>query len=244
MSTEEDIASEEDVTSDSIQLPEVKTLDTTPNKLKNKSENEQIITSKNKVVADQTNRSKTKKPKELGVEETYMTLDECYKESISNVLGLSDSEESNMNLDVLDELSDNSSEGSSSGASSLKSYGYDQEINKIGEELELKGSASVKPKSKGVRVIDTDTVVVDEDEILIVQSKLPIKITLKEQKVVNPSELPLIYLGKELIIKNKNHNVDVNIIPTRNTINDLNHYTLRGKERIDIIFNGKTWITY
>src|SRR2546425_913798 len=116
-----------------------------------------------------------KKSKKEDQESSFMTVDQCYQEasSLINKLTVDTYTESN------DSESNNSeSSDSESSTSSISNYGYS--INDLNVKKEKE---NVKGEIVSVRSIDTDTTIRDDDKIIIIQSRSPVKIFLPEYPV-------------------------------------------------------------
>src|SRR5436190_2015924 len=159
-----------------------------------------------------------KKSKKEDHESSFMTVDQCYQEASSLINKLS--------VDTYSESNDSESSDSESSTSSISNYGYS--INDLNKNMK-KEKENVKGEIVSVRSTDTDIMIRDDDKIIIIQSRSPVKIFLPEYPVSETTSDN--FEGRYLIIKNKNNNIDVYVVTVSNTINDsLKSYTLTGKE--------------
>lgn len=208
-----------------------------------------------------SNKLKKKGKKKKSSEEDVVLLDmeECYNTSKVQVLQVN-SDNSVVSSDIAvnsDSVGGNGNVGSSvrsssdsdssSSSESILDYGKfcERSISPYGEITVGKRTVPEKIFSRNVRIIDTDYVVLPSDEIIIIRSKLNVKILLPELPV---EEITIgdSYNGRYLKIKNKNYNIEVYLVAApSNTINDseLKSYTLGGRKKTELVYAGNTWIT-
>lgn len=206
--------------------------------------------------ADKAHKRGRKKNEDLLV----LNTEECYNTSKVQVLQINSKEietSESSNISNSENLKSSDTSDTSDISDSSDSSSSDDNYNTYGKFCKETESGTLSVKGvlesskahelnifRNVRTINSDQIILPNDSIIIVKSKISIKVLLPELPVVDDNNDNEPFPGRYLKIKNKNNNIDTYIIPAAgNTINDLTSYTLRGKKRIDLVYTGKTWTT-